>query len=252
MKDSELAGNAKASDMREPDTRYAMLQKTFFAAKKADPYSPTAPTLIARRFEEDREIPEARVKGMLEQVVTSPLVAQTAKTDSSRVWAVRSSHLTSGTTVSVPAAHTPKRSWMHIVAKRYPSAEAYQKDIPNLLDEAGLLARAGAISGQHTLPWTRRAAPAMPWARGCARRKPICARVIDKNGMDYKGFNVAVHEMGHNVEQTFSLNDVDHTLLHRRPQHGIHRGIRLRLPGTRSGTAGPARLRMLAARRREF
>ena len=31
--------------------------------------------------------------------------------------------------------------------------------------------------------------------------------------MNYKGFNIAVHEMGHNVEQTFSLNDVDHTLL---------------------------------------
>jgi hypothetical protein len=31
--------------------------------------------------------------------------------------------------------------------------------------------------------------------------------------MDYKGYNIAVHEMGHNVEQTFSLNRVDHTLL---------------------------------------
>ena len=27
--------------------------------------------------------------------------------------------------------------------------------------------------------------------------------------MDYKGFNIAVHEMGHNVEQTFSLNKID-------------------------------------------
>ena len=31
--------------------------------------------------------------------------------------------------------------------------------------------------------------------------------------MDYKGYNIAVHELGHNVEQTFSLNYVDHTLL---------------------------------------
>ena len=36
---------------------------------------------------------------------------------------------------------------------------------------------------------------------------------VEKTGMNYKGFNIAVHEMGHNVEQTFSLNDVDHTLL---------------------------------------
>ena len=31
--------------------------------------------------------------------------------------------------------------------------------------------------------------------------------------MNYKGYNIAVHELGHNVEQTFSLNEVDSTLL---------------------------------------
>jgi hypothetical protein len=31
--------------------------------------------------------------------------------------------------------------------------------------------------------------------------------------MDYKGYNIAVHEMGHNVEQLFSLYEVDHWLL---------------------------------------
>jgi oligoendopeptidase F len=36
---------------------------------------------------------------------------------------------------------------------------------------------------------------------------------IGKNGMDYKGFNIAVHELGHNVEQVLSMNDVDHTFL---------------------------------------
>jgi hypothetical protein len=36
---------------------------------------------------------------------------------------------------------------------------------------------------------------------------------VEKTGMNYKGFNIAVHEMGHNVEQTFSLNQVDYTLL---------------------------------------
>jgi oligoendopeptidase F len=28
--------------------------------------------------------------------------------------------------------------------------------------------------------------------------------------MDYKGYNIAVHELGHNVEQVFSLNGIDH------------------------------------------
>ena len=31
---------------------------------------------------------------------------------------------------------------------------------------------------------------------------------IGKDGMDYKGYNIAVHEFGHNVEQTITLHDV--------------------------------------------
>src|SRR5262249_28394233 len=69
---------AKATTAPEPDTRYAALLKTYQAARKADPYSPTAPTLIARRFEENRQIPEARVKAMLEEVLSSPLVPRVA------------------------------------------------------------------------------------------------------------------------------------------------------------------------------
>ena len=37
-------------------------------------------------------------------------------------------------------------------------------------------------------------------------------RISDK-GMDYKGYNIAVHEFGHNVEQTISLYDVDNYMM---------------------------------------
>ena len=36
---------------------------------------------------------------------------------------------------------------------------------------------------------------------------------VGEKGMDYKGYNIAVHEFGHNVEQTLSLYDVDHYML---------------------------------------
>ena len=51
----------------------------------------------------------------------------------------------------------------------------------------------------------------MPAAR--REDKPHLRTRIEKDGMNYKGFNIAVHEMGHDVEQTFSLNMVDYTLL---------------------------------------
>ena len=52
-------------------------------------------------------------------------------------------------------------------------------------------------------------------AMGAGRRadKAHLRTRVEKDGMNYKGFNIAVHEMGHNVEQTFSLNMIDHTLL---------------------------------------
>ena len=28
--------------------------------------------------------------------------------------------------------------------------------------------------------------------------------------MLYKGYNIAIHELGHNVEQSFSLGEIDH------------------------------------------
>jgi hypothetical protein len=36
---------------------------------------------------------------------------------------------------------------------------------------------------------------------------------VGKNGMDYKGYNIAVHELGHNVEQTISMYFVDNYLM---------------------------------------
>jgi len=36
---------------------------------------------------------------------------------------------------------------------------------------------------------------------------------IAPTGMDYKGYNIAVHEFGHNTEQTITMNDVDYWML---------------------------------------
>jgi hypothetical protein len=211
VNDSETPLGAKASNAPELDTRYAMLQKTFFASKKADPYSPTAPTLIARRFDENREIPEARVRAMLEQVVTSPLVPQIAKLIESRlqrplepfdIWynGFR------------PGSQYTEAQLDEMVAKRYPTPQAYQQDIPNLLMKLGFSGeRAQYLAGNIVVDPARGAGHAM----GAEMRgaKAHLRTRVEKSGMNYKGFNVAVHEMGHNVEQTFSLNDVDHIFL---------------------------------------
>ncbi len=211
-KDSDtVADNRAITNAPEPDTRYAVLLKDFNAAKKADPYSPTAPTLIDRRFQEDREIPEARVKAMLEQVLSSPLVAQTAKLIQARlgrplepfdIWynGFR------------PGNQYTEAQLDEIVAKKYPTAEAYQKDIPNLLIKLGFSPdRAQYVANNIIVDPARGSGHAM--GSQMRSEKAHLRTRVEKTGMNYKGFNIAVHEMGHNVEQTFSLNDNDYTLL---------------------------------------
>ncbi len=200
-----------ASATREPDTRYAMLLKTFQAARKADPYSPTAPTLIARRFEEDRELPEARVKAMLEQVLTSPQAAQTARLIEARlgrplepfdVWYSGFRPNNQYTEAQLDA----------IVAKRYPNAEAYKTDIPDLLMKLGFAPERAKYIAENIVVDPARGSGHAMGAQMRSEKAHLRTR-IEKTGMNYKGFNIAVHEMGHNVEQTLSLNDVDHASL---------------------------------------
>jgi hypothetical protein len=211
-KDSDAsADNRPITNSPEPDTRYAKLLKTYIASRKADPYSPTAPTLIDRRFQEDREIPEVRVKAMLEQVLSSPLVAQTAQVIQARlgrplepfdIWynGFR------------PGSQYSEAQLDEIVAKKYPTAEAYQKDIPNLLMKLGFAPdRAQHVAENIIVDPARGSGHAM--GSSMRAEKAHLRTRVEKTGMNYKGFNIAVHEMGHNVEQTFSLNDNDFTLL---------------------------------------
>jgi hypothetical protein len=212
-RDSDKAAppDMKVGSAPEPDTRYAKLLGTYRAARQADPYSPTAPTLIARRFDENRQIPEARVKAMLEQVLTSPLVPRVAALVEKRlgrplepfdVWynGFR------------PRGKYTEAELDAIVREKYPTAEAYQEDIPNLLEALGFSKERAQYLADHIVVDPARGSG---HAMGAARRadKAHLRTRVEKEGMNYKGFNIAVHEMGHNVEQTFSLNDVDSTLL---------------------------------------
>lgn len=212
-KDGEVPGkeNVKPSNAAEPDTRYAMLLGTFKASRKYDEYSPTAPTLIARRFNEDRQIPEERVRKMLETIVSSPLVPKVAALIEKRlgrplepfdVWynGFR------------PRGQFTEVQLDEMVAKRYPTPDDYRKDIPKLLEFYGWQPeRAQQIASNITVDPARGSGHAM----GSAMRgeKAHLRTRVPAGGMNYKGFNIAIHEMGHNVEQTISLNDVDHWLL---------------------------------------
>lgn len=227
--DAPTPATPRITNAAEPATRYAMLQKTFHAEKEVDPYSPTAPTLIARRFDEDREIPEERVRAMLEEVVTSPLVPKVATLIGARlgrplepfdIWYDGFRGRGAFTEAQLDA----------IVSKRYPTADAYRKDIPNILMKLGFSPEKAQYLAENIIVDPARGSGHAMGAEMRGEKAHLRTRV-ESTGMNYKGFNIAVHEMGHNVEQTFSLNEVDYTLLEGVPNTAFTEALAMVLQG---------------------
>lgn len=221
--DAPVPPGMKISNDREPDTRYEVLLGTFHAARLVDPYSPTAPTHIARRFDEDREIPETRVREMFEQVLTSPLVPKVAALIEEQLGRPLEPFDIWYNGFRPKGAYTPAQL-DEIVAKRYPTPKAYEADMPNLLMRLGFEEdRAQYLAGNIVVEPARGSGHA--WGAAMRDAQARLRTRVGKDGMDYKGFNIAVHEMGHNVEQTLSLNDIDHTLLQGVPNTGFTEAI---------------------------
>lgn len=203
--------NKDVSGHPEPNTRYQMLKNNFIVQKSADPYWPATPNFIDRRFDLGREIPEERVKKMFDKLLTSPVFAQIANLIKKRlgrdlepfdIWynGFRSQ------------SNYTEEMLNKIVAKKYPDPAAFEKDIPRMLTKLGFSPeRIDEISRLITVDPARGSGHA--WGGQMRGAKAHLRTRIGSNGMDYKGYNIAVHELGHNVEQVISMNNIDYTLL---------------------------------------
>ncbi len=196
---------------REPDTRYAVLLDIFHAVRAADPFVPTAPHFIRRRFELDRQIPEKEVEALLVSVLSSEEVRQVARLIEKRlgrplepfdIWYDGFS----------PRAGLDEADLDRTVRERYPTVGSFQAAIPDILQALGFSKdKAAWLADRIVVDAARGAGHAL----GAVRRgdKAHLRTRVPSGGMDYKGYNIAIHELGHNVEQVFSLNGTDHWFL---------------------------------------
>lgn len=231
---------------REDDTRYRHVLAVFHAMAALDPYTPAAPSAIARSFEQERQMPEAEVEALLVSVLTAPEVKATAELVARRLgrplepFDIWYDGFRSG-------GGPPEEVLDRLVAARYPTAAAFQADLP------ALLARLGFSSEQIAFLVPRIVvdpARGSGHAMGAVRREDAAhlRTRIGTGGMNYKGFNIAIHELGHNVEQVFSLNGMDHWFLAGVPNAAFteavafafqHRDLELLGLTERSATMGP-------------
>jgi hypothetical protein len=201
----------KVDNSPEPDTRYERLLGIFRAQHQSDKYYPSTPTLIDRRFQRNREMPEAQVEQMLVDILSSDLLPATARIVEKRlgrplrpfdIWYDGFK----------PRASYSAEVLDSIVKAKYPTVEAFQHGIIRILTQLGFAdSTARYVASKIEVDPSRgaghAAGPAMRSDNAHLRTR------IPSSGMDYKGYNVAIHELGHNVEQVFSTCKIDHPLL---------------------------------------
>jgi hypothetical protein len=219
----EVPEDLNITNSPEPDTRFKILLENFRAVRLRDPYSPTAPTHIRRSFDLDREIPEERVNEMFEAVLSSESVKKVAALIKQRlgrdlepfdIWY----------NGFKPRGRYTEQELDKITREKYPDVEAYARDMPRMLVKLGFSERkAGYLTDKIAVDPARGSGHA--WGAQMRGSKAHLRTRVGKGGMDYKGYNIAVHEMGHNVEQTFSLYDVDYYLLNGVPNNAFTEAI---------------------------
>ena len=195
----------------EPNTRYARFLGEFHAQLMADPYYPTMPTLIDRRFQRDREIPEAEVERLFVSILSSDVVARTGKLIEKRLgrklqpFDIWYDGFKARATIGEEKLDS-------IVREKYPTIEAFEADMTRILTDLGFdSATARFVASRVEVDPSRGAGH----ASGPGRRTDNAhlRTRVPEGGMDYKGYNIATHEFGHNVEQIFSSVRIDHSLL---------------------------------------
>jgi hypothetical protein len=195
----------------EPDTRYARWLGVFQGERACDPYYLISRSQIDRRFNEDREIPEDIVRQLFVDVLTAPELKQTARLISKRLGRELEPFDIWYNQFRAKSKYT-EAELDKITQVKFPTAESFKMQLPEILMKLGFdRSTANFLQTKIDVDPARGSGHAM----GAARRSDnahLRTRVTE-NGMDYKGYNIALHELGHCVEQVFSLNKVDHTLL---------------------------------------
>ncbi|MBN2350191.1 MAG: hypothetical protein JXJ22_15235 [Bacteroidales bacterium] len=196
----------------EPDTRYNYLLQTFRTNLLLDPYYPEYSTYIKRKFDAEMEMPVEQVEKLFIELLSSPQVLKVAALIKQRlkrdlepfdIW-----YNGFKPEVTIDEKYLDK-----IVKKKYPDKNTFEKKLPDILMNLGFEKdTASDIASKVTVNAARGAGHA--WGAEQRTDKSYLRTRFEKDGMNYQGYNVAMHEFGHNVEQTISLHNVDEYLMH--------------------------------------
>lgn len=201
----------KQAFKKEPNTRYQQLLNNFLATKALDPYYPAYPTYIERRFSGNMEIPKEEVQKIFEDLVSSKEVRELGNLIKAKLgrelrpYDIWYNGFKAQSSLS-------EMELNKITQKKYPNPDAFEADLARMLEELQFeKEQAQFLASKIRVDGSRGAGHA--WGAEMKSEKARLRTRIGEEGMNYKGYNIAVHEFGHNVEQTITLHDVDYYML---------------------------------------
>lgn len=193
----------------ESTARYQRMLDNFHAMQAIDQY--TGNTFIDRKFNDEMEISLADAETLFDHFLTSPELKGTGKLISKRlgrklqpfdIW-YDGFKARSG---------LDETKLDEMTQKLYPNAAAMKAGLPDMLVKLGFTPeRAQEICSRIAVDAARGSGHA--WGAAMKGQQSRLRTRIPANGMNYKGYNIAVHEFGHNVEQTISMYNVDNYMM---------------------------------------
>lgn len=195
----------------ENDGRYQQILNNFHVFQEFDRYNPAMNTQIERAFSGEMEIPQTEIVQLFDQFLSSPQVAEVASLIKSRLgrdlqpWDIWYDGFKSRSSIN-------EETLNDMTEKRYPNPQAFEADMERMLIELQFPKEKAAFLAAHIAVDPARGS-GHAWGAQMKGEKARLRTRIPATGMNYKGYNIAVHEFGHNVEQTISLHDVDNYLI---------------------------------------
>jgi len=206
-----LENNQLISCSAEPNSRYQQILNNFHAQQAVDPYVPEMNSFIKRKFSGEMEIPVDEVEALFDHYLKSPELVKVGQIIADRLGRKLE-------TFDIwydgfkARSEFPQEQLNSMTTKKYPDPQSFQKDMPDMLGKLGWSKeRSVYIADKIVVDPARGSGHA--WGAGMKGEKAHLRTRIAPTGMDYKGYNIAVHEFGHNVEQTVSLYNVDHFMM---------------------------------------
>lgn len=193
----------------ESTTRYQKLLNYFVAQRGIDKY--TKDTYIDRKFNDEMEISLKDAETLFDSFLSAPELKTVAKMISKRLGRKLEAYDIWYDGFK-PRSNMDETKLNEQTRALYPNAEAMKKDLPNILMKAGFSKeKANYIAEKVAVDPARGSGHA--WGTAMKGQQSHLRTRIASTGMDYKGYNIAVHEFGHNVEQTISMYDVDYYMM---------------------------------------